>query len=185
MRRMGKGVHSSIKTFYFGLLCTIFTMVYILFDGIELYRLDKIGSAEYPISSDQLISSLLVGFFSWANQESLSLCLTIIKQGTASAFNNIALVVSFMVDTFYFGRTVLPQDIVGTSLIVIFSIAQCLISDKANKKEASERMNSLQNLTVDAKNSGNMELSSEDEASPTERTNDKTHHSSIDVLKKN
>lgn len=123
MRRMGKGVHSSIKTFYFGLLCTVFTLIYIAFDGYEFYFFHKIGTDEYPIDRDQLLSSLIVGFFSWANQESLSLCLTVIKQGTASAFNNIALVVSFLVDTFYFERHVLPHDIVGTSMICCFSIA--------------------------------------------------------------
>ena len=132
---MGKGVHSSIKTFYFGLLCTVFTMIYIAFDGVEMYRLDKIGTNEYPINRDQLFASIIIGMFSWANQESLSLCLIIVKQGTASAFNNIALIVSFLVDTLYFGRTVLPNDIVGTSLIIIFSIAQCLLSDMATKKE--------------------------------------------------
>lgn len=107
MRRMGKGVHSSIKTFYFGLLCSVFTLIYIAFDGYEMYMFHKIGTDEYPIDRDQLLASLAVGFFSWANQESLSLCLTVVKQGTASAFNNIALVVSFMVDIFYFHRAVM------------------------------------------------------------------------------
>ena len=120
---MGKGVHSSIKTFYFGVLCTVLTMIYIAFDGIEMYRLDKIGTDEYPINRDQFIWSLIIGFFSWGNQESLSLCLIIVKQGTASAFNNIALIVSFMVDSFYFGGAVLLHDVAGTSLILIFSIA--------------------------------------------------------------
>lgn len=108
MRRMGKGVHSSIKTYYFGGLCTFFTMIYIAFDGIEMYHFHKIGTDAYPIKGDQLLSCFMIGFFSWANQESLSLCLTVVKQGVATTFNNIALIVSFFVDTFYFGRMVLP-----------------------------------------------------------------------------
>lgn len=146
MRRMGKGVHSSIKTYYFGGLCTFFTMIYIAYDGIEMYHFHKIGTDAYPINRDQLLSCFAIGFFSWANQESLSLCLTVVKQGVATTFNNIALIVSFFVDTFYFGRMVLPQDILGTSLIVLFSIAQCLLSDKATKKEIKEKQSSMKDL---------------------------------------
>lgn len=30
MRKMGSGIHSSIKTFYFGAMCSIGTFIYIL-----------------------------------------------------------------------------------------------------------------------------------------------------------
>ena len=139
MRRMGKGVHSSIKTFYFGVCCVLFTLAYIAYDGPEFFYFHLIGTDDYPINLEQLLASLAVGFFSWANQESLSLCLTIVKQGTASAFNNIALIVAFRVDAFYFQRHVFTLDIVGTSMIIVFGISQCLLSDSATKKEATER----------------------------------------------
>jgi len=37
MRKMGKGVHTSIKTFYFGMLCSAFTIVYILIDDPKFF----------------------------------------------------------------------------------------------------------------------------------------------------
>lgn len=73
---------------------------------------------------------MIVGFFSWANQESLSLSLTVVKQGTASAFNNLALIVSFMIDAFYFKRIVFVHDIFGASLIIIFAVAQSLVANQ-------------------------------------------------------
>ena len=100
MRKMGHRVHSSIKTFYFGSLCSLGTFLYILI--IEPDSVFQVK--EFPITLPQLAASLAVGFFSWANQESLSLSLTVVKQGTTSAFNNIALIVSFIVDATYFKR---------------------------------------------------------------------------------
>ena len=79
MRRMGKGVHSAIKTFYFGWCCVLFTLAYIAYDAPEFFHFENIGTDEYPINLEQFLASLAVGFFSWANQESLSLCLTIVK----------------------------------------------------------------------------------------------------------
>ena len=69
-----------------------------------------------------MIASVCVGFFSWANQESLSLSLTIVKQGTASAFNNIALIVSFLIDALYFNRHVFANDVIGTVIIGMFAV---------------------------------------------------------------
>lgn len=148
---MGSGVHSSIKTFYFGLLCTLCTLGYLAVMNPEFYHVWKIGTPEYPLGVDQLLASLVVGFFSWANQESLSLSLTIVKQGTASAFNNVALVVSFMTDAFYFGRTVLPTDIVGTSMIIFFSVLMCLSSNTSAKQEKQQVRKDL--MTKDPKSS--------------------------------
>jgi len=37
MRKMGKRVHTSIKTFYFGLLCSVFTLVYIAIDDPKFF----------------------------------------------------------------------------------------------------------------------------------------------------
>lgn len=102
MRKMGHGVHSSIKTFYFGALCSLGTFLYILIIEPE----SVFQAKEFPINLAQFSASMAVGFFSWANQESLSLSLTVVKQGTASAFNNIALIVSFLVDATYFKRKI-------------------------------------------------------------------------------
>lgn len=93
------------------------------------------GTPEYPLSAQGFGACLIIGFFSWLNQESLSLALTAVKQGTASAFNNLALIVSFITDTKFFERELITQDIIGTSMIISFSIAQSILS---NLYEAEE-----------------------------------------------
>jgi len=125
MRKMGHGVHSSIKTFYFGALCSLGTFLYIL--AVESENVFQ--KKEFPITWSQFTASMIVGFFSWANQESLSLSLTVVKQGTASAFNNLALIVSLMVDAFYFKRKIFIHDIFGVSLIIIFAVTQSLLAN--------------------------------------------------------
>lgn len=126
MRKMGHGVHSSIKTFYFGALCSLGTFLYILI--VELDHM--IEKKEFPITLAQFSASMVVGFFSWANQESLSLSLTVVKQGTASAFNNLALIVSFLVDALYFKRRIFIHDIIGASLILTFAVVQSLLANQ-------------------------------------------------------
>lgn len=125
MRKMGHGVHSSIKTFYFGALCSLGTFFWIICTESEQFFKTK----EIPITFPQFAASMAVGFFSWANQEALSLSLTVVKQGTASAFNNLALIVSFLVDSLYFKRHIFIHDIVGASLIIIFAIYQSLLAN--------------------------------------------------------
>lgn len=116
---MGHGIHSSIKTYYFGALCSFFTLTYI----IATEGREWISTKKFPMTLDQLLASLAVGFFSWANQEALSLSLTIVKQGTTSAFNNIALLVSFSVDALYFHRRIFLNDIAGAAMIGLFAVA--------------------------------------------------------------
>lgn len=77
---------------------------------------------------------MIVGFFSWLNQESLSLSLTIVKQGTASAFNNLALIVSFLIDALYFHRKVFIHDYVGAGLILFFAVVQSLLANAAARE---------------------------------------------------
>lgn len=60
------------------------------------------------------------------------------KQGTASAFNNVALIVSFITDAKFFEREVITQDIVGTSMIISFSIAQSILSNLYEAEEVEE-----------------------------------------------
>lgn len=79
MRRMGSGVHSSIKTFYFGAVCTGLTLMYLAAMQPSFFFIWNIGTDAYPLTAGALFASLIIGFFSWANQESLSLSLTVVK----------------------------------------------------------------------------------------------------------
>ena len=138
MREMGNQIHSAIKTYYFGLLCTSLSLVYATYMDPTILKLWLIGTPYYPISLAQFTASLGVGFFSWANQECLSLCLTVVKQGTSSAFNIIALLVSLATDSLYFGRFLSIHDIIGSGLIIIFTIIQSIIANKAGEENEDE-----------------------------------------------
>lgn len=67
MREMGANVHSSIKTFYFGALHTILTLIWISFAGPSVFCFWNIGQDSYPLSRSQFMASSGVGFFSWLN----------------------------------------------------------------------------------------------------------------------
>jgi hypothetical protein len=55
-----------------------------------------------------------------------------VKNGGTAAFLNIGLVIAFMTDIIYFGRPSFWTDYLGTSLIVLSTTAQALISKKEN-----------------------------------------------------
>ena len=131
MRQMGHGLHSSIKTFYFGAMCSLGTLAYIMVVEHDQWFTKK----AFPLNWQQFTGSMIVGFFSWANQESLSLSLTVVKQGTASAFNNMSLIISLAVDTLYFHRRVFTHDLVGAGMIIVFAVTQCLLANAAAQKE--------------------------------------------------
>ena len=66
---------------------------------------------------------MIIGFFSWASQESLSLSLMSVKSGTTACFYNISMIIAFIVDVAYFKRLAIWSDLLGASLIMIFTIA--------------------------------------------------------------
>ena len=67
MRRMGNDVHSSIKTFYYGFVCSTFTLVYIIVQEPALFKVWKMGTDEYPLSGEGFVACIIIGFFSWLN----------------------------------------------------------------------------------------------------------------------
>ena len=78
-----------------------------------------------------------MGFCSWFSQESLSLALGSVKSGTTAAFQNLALVIAFLTDVLHFKRVMFFTDIMGALLIIIFTCAQSIISNRDNG-EASD-----------------------------------------------
>jgi len=50
MREMGNQIHSAIKTYYFGLLCTGLSLVYATYMDPTILKLWLIGTKHYPIS---------------------------------------------------------------------------------------------------------------------------------------
>lgn len=122
MRRMGFGVHSSIKTYYFGLLCSIGAFMWLLVFETPGWFDYWFYGGPIPLTLDQTYAAFgIVGFFSWANQETLSLCLTVVMQGTATAFNGLALIVSFCVQYFCFHTEIYTFNYVGGTIIIIFT----------------------------------------------------------------
>lgn len=63
MRQMGHGLHSSIKTYYFGAMCSLGTFLYIVATEYDKWFSMK----KFPLSWQQFTASMIVGFFSWAN----------------------------------------------------------------------------------------------------------------------
>ena len=123
MRELGNCVHSSVKTYYFGVLSTFFAVTFISFKTPSFFKFWDIGQQDFPLSLDQFYGTLFIGFFSWTAQESLSLALTSVKSGVTAAFYNVALVISFIVDISYFHRVATASDITGTTLIILATTA--------------------------------------------------------------
>ena len=90
------------------------------------------------MKGDQFCASMIIGFFSWASQESLSLALISVKSGTTACFYNISLIIAFVLDVVYFKRMVLWTDIVGATMIMVFTIAQGLLSNEESIKKEEE-----------------------------------------------
>ena len=61
-----------------------------------------------------------------------------VKSGTTACFYNISLIIAFIVDVAYFKRIAIWSDIMGASLIMIFTIAQGLLSNEESKEEEEE-----------------------------------------------
>lgn len=128
-------VHSSWKTFSLGLLCTVGAIVYALIEKPQTFL--GFFEGKPTISWDQFGWSCVVGFFSWACLESKSLALTSVKSGTVTCFTNLSLVVSFITDITYYERSVLWPDIVGGSILIIFTTANGILANinhEARKK---------------------------------------------------
>jgi len=128
MRALKVHIHNSIKTFYFGGFHAICTAIYIAYAGPGVFCFWNAGKVDYPLSKDQFLACTILGFFGWVNQESLGQSLIVIKQGTLSTFNNLALVVSLIGDWLVLGYIIYPIDMLGSSMIIGFNISVCLIS---------------------------------------------------------
>ena len=104
LRELGSTVHSSVKTFHFEVVSTLGMLIIMTWYEPKIFMLWKIGQTDYPLTIDQLISTIIIGFFSWMMQESLCISLTVIKAGTVVCFCSVSLVFSFVVDIFLFRR---------------------------------------------------------------------------------
>jgi hypothetical protein len=137
MREMGNLVHSSVKTFYFGVVSTILTAIFFLFYDPQLFAVWKYNQeGEYSFQGKKLLAGLIIGLFNWAVQESLSIALTIIKSGAVAAFLNVGLIFSFLVDVTYFDREAFWTDYIGTILIIVCTSFQGWIaSQEYNEQE--------------------------------------------------
>ena len=66
MSELGNMVHSSVKTYWFGVLSTIVTAIYLMFVEPQLYAFWNMGTSAYPMRGDQFLGAFIIGFFSWA-----------------------------------------------------------------------------------------------------------------------
>ena len=139
IRAIGDNVHSSLKNYYFGILSTLTCLTGLVFSSPNFFKPWLIGTVAYPLNQAQLIAATIVGLFGFASQETLTLALGSIKSGTVAAFQNIAIVLGFLIDILYFKRQILRTDIIGAGMIVLFTTLQGYFSNKNDGKKTEER----------------------------------------------
>lgn len=66
MSELGNMVHSSLKTYWFGVLSTVVTAVYLLIVEPQFFAIWNAGEPEYPMTGPQFLGAFIIGFFSWA-----------------------------------------------------------------------------------------------------------------------
>lgn len=67
MREMGNMVHSSVKTFYFGALSSIFTIVFFIFyNPAYLMLWSSTENDDYIFKADELFAGVIIGFCAWS-----------------------------------------------------------------------------------------------------------------------
>jgi hypothetical protein len=130
MAELGNSVHSSVKTLWFGVFSTALILVCIAFEDPVIFKIWLIGSEKYPINSSNFSGYLIIGFFSWGSQESLSLALTTVKSGTSAIFMNIGLIIAFFTDVTYFRRDQFWTDYLGIFNIIVCTSIQGWLSNQ-------------------------------------------------------
>ena len=69
----------------------------------------------------EFLLSFIVGFWGWASQECLAQGLSAVNSGTMAAFQNVAIVMGFLCDIYYFKREIFWSDYTGAGMIVLFT----------------------------------------------------------------
>lgn len=128
-------MYPSLKTYYFGVFSTLISLLVCAYVDPQLFALWKIGTPEYPLHLDSFLGCLVIGIFSWTSQDSMTLALEYAKSGTVAGFYNVAMILSFLTDSFYFHREIICSDYIGGVIIIISTSLQGYISNQDNKEE--------------------------------------------------
>lgn len=152
MSELGNAVHSSVKTLWFGVFSTTLVLVFLIFYEPMFYAIWLIGSDSYPLGGSAFLGCLIIGFFSWASQESLSLALTTVKSGTTAVFFNIGLIIAFLTDVMYFDRSQFWTDYLGIFAIIVCTSIQGWLSNEEKERQEQERLNNSQKDEFDPEN---------------------------------
>lgn len=138
---MSGNMYVSMKTYYFGVFSTIATLILVAVTEPEFFYFWKIGTPEYVMSQAEFLGCLTIGFFSWSSQDTMTAALSYMKSGTVAGFYNVAMLLSFATDIYYFGQPLLTNDIVGVLMIILSTSAQGYILNK--QQEEKERLAQL------------------------------------------
>ena len=90
VRRIGKQIHSSIKTMYLGLVAVIISSLILLYYNPSYF---KLWSRKEYLTSHQLLLVLVLACLFYVFQESLSTALENLKAGTVATFSYISVVI--------------------------------------------------------------------------------------------
>lgn len=140
IRAIGDNVHTSVKNYYFGLTGSIFTLALNLYLDPGFFAIWRLGQPTYSMTPDQFWVILIVGILGWLSQETLAQGLSTVKSGTMAAFQNIAIIMGFLIDIFYYKRQICWNEYLGSGIIIFFTCMQSYYSHLDNYKENEERI---------------------------------------------
>ena len=90
VRRIGKQVHSSIKTMYLGIVATMLSFFILLYCHPSYF---KFWSQKEYLTSQQLLLVLVLACLFYVFQESLSTALENLKAGTVATFSYVSVLI--------------------------------------------------------------------------------------------
>ena len=118
----------SLQVYFFGMATSLFMVFVAMFMAPEMFALQNIQKQKYCMSSAQLAWYAAMGLLYWNCCVFAPLALQTIKSNTFSPFTNLAIVISFLFDIFYFNRIMLFSDYLGTTLIIACTICLTLLA---------------------------------------------------------
>lgn len=129
-KRSDQKVPSSMQVYYYGLITTCLMCLASFYISPDLYAFWNLFSKEYTMSLAQFAWYCSLGLFCWLYTWLATMALQHVKSSVFVPFTNVAIVMSFIFDIFYFGRTMFWSDYAGAGLIIFGTVAQSKLAEK-------------------------------------------------------
>ena len=130
---MDCSVHTSMKTYYYGLFSTLAALIICFIKSPQIFNLGLIDSSTYPIKLSSFYTYLIIGLFTYATEDSMAMALGAVKSAIVVGFLNLALVIVLVTYMHFFGKVFLWSDYTGASIVIICLILQCIFAHRDQK----------------------------------------------------